>query len=33
VTLSGVNFDYDVPAWKYWYASQKSPASLDARRD
>ncbi len=33
VALSGANFDYDVPAWKYWYASQKSPASLDARRD
>ncbi len=33
VGLAGVNFDYDVPAWKYWYASQKSPASLDARRD
>ncbi len=33
VALAGVNFDYDVQAWKYWYASQKSPATLDARRD
>ncbi len=33
VVLAGVNFDFNVPAWKYWYASQKSPASLDARRD
>ncbi len=29
----GANFDFDVRAWKYWYASQKKPASLDARRD
>jgi hypothetical protein len=31
--LSGVNFDFNVPAWKYWYANQKKPATLDARRD
>lgn len=28
-----VNFDYDVRAWKYWYAAQRKPQSLDARRD
>ena len=25
VVLAGVNFDFNVPAWKYWYASQKEP--------
>jgi hypothetical protein len=29
----GVNFDYDRGQWKNWLASQKKPASLDARRD
>ncbi|HEY1784639.1 MAG TPA: hypothetical protein VGG30_03790, partial [Pirellulales bacterium] len=33
VNLASVNYEYDVPAWKRWYSSQKSPASLDARRD
>jgi hypothetical protein len=33
VALAGVNFDFDVSSWKYWYANQKKPASLDARRD
>ncbi|HEX4144894.1 MAG TPA: hypothetical protein VHY91_15425 [Pirellulales bacterium] len=33
VNLAGVNFEYDVPAWKRWYSSQKTPPSLDARRD
>jgi hypothetical protein len=29
----GVNFDFDIGQWKNWLASQKKPASLDARRD
>jgi len=29
----GVNFDYDVPAWKQWYASRKKAQSLNGRRD
>jgi hypothetical protein len=29
----GTSFNYDVRAWKYWYAAQKKPATLDARRD
>ena len=33
MTISGVNYDYDVPAWKRWYTNRKSPATLDARRD
>lgn len=34
VQLSGgVNFNFDTKAWKYWYADQKKPASLNARRD
>jgi hypothetical protein len=33
VALTNVNFNYDVGAWKYWYANQKKPATLDVRRD
>jgi hypothetical protein len=33
VKLSGVNFDFDHEAWKSWFASQRKPKSLDARRD
>jgi hypothetical protein len=33
VELTGVSFNYDEKAWKKWYAAQKKPASLDARRD
>ncbi|HTU24013.1 MAG TPA: hypothetical protein VMF30_01370 [Pirellulales bacterium] len=33
VSLAGTNFDYNVSAWKHWYASQKSPTVIDARRD
>jgi hypothetical protein len=33
VTITGQNFNYDQKSWKYWYAAQKKPASLDARRD
>lgn len=33
VTITGQNFNYDVKAWKYWFAAQKKPATLDARRD
>jgi hypothetical protein len=29
----GANFEYDKGAWKHWYAVQKKPTSLDARRD
>ena len=29
----GVSFNFDVGAWKYWFAAQKKPTSLDARRD
>jgi hypothetical protein len=29
----GVNFDFDVEAWKYWFASQKKPATINTRRD
>ncbi|MBN2024540.1 MAG: HEAT repeat domain-containing protein [Pirellulales bacterium] len=28
----GVNFDFDVAAWKSWHASRSRPAPLDARR-
>ncbi|HEV3137008.1 MAG TPA: hypothetical protein VGZ26_03875 [Pirellulales bacterium] len=33
VDLTGVSYNFDVGAWKYWYAAQKKPTSLDARRD
>lgn len=33
VKLAGVNFEFDRQAWKYWYAAQKKPKTLDARRD
>lgn len=34
VTLTdGMNFHYDIAAWKKWYASQKKQSTLDARRD
>jgi hypothetical protein len=33
VNVAGVNYDYNVPAWKRWYSSQKAPSTLDARRD
>jgi hypothetical protein len=29
----GVSFNYDVRAWKNWFAAQKKPKTLDARRD
>lgn len=29
----GVNFDFDVQAWRYWLASQKKRRPLDIRRD
>jgi hypothetical protein len=29
----GASFNFDVRAWKYWYAAQRKPQSLDARRD
>lgn len=33
VELTGQNFSYDVAAWKQWFAAQRKPDSLDARRD
>ncbi len=30
---SPTNFEFDVRAWKYWFAAQKKPQTLDARRD
>jgi hypothetical protein len=33
ILLTGTNFDFDVEAWKHWFARQKRPESLDARRD
>lgn len=30
---NGVNFNYDVPAWRTWYASIKTRDTIDARRD
>ncbi len=32
-SLSGADFQFDGQAWRYWYAAQKKPQSLDARRD
>jgi hypothetical protein len=29
----GVSYNFDIGTWKNWYASQKKPQSLDARRD
>ncbi|MEX2559571.1 MAG: hypothetical protein WD403_06630 [Pirellulales bacterium] len=29
----GVNFNYDVKTWKSWFAAQKRPHGLNARRD
>ncbi|MHB1033033.1 MAG: HEAT repeat domain-containing protein [Pirellulales bacterium] len=34
VALSGgANYNFDVRAWKTWFAAQKKPTTLDARRD
>ncbi|MGD9723276.1 MAG: HEAT repeat domain-containing protein [Pirellulales bacterium] len=33
VELTGTSFNYDIRAWKQWYAAERRPASLDARRD
>ena len=33
VGITGVNFGYDVKAWKYWYASQKKPDPIELRRN
>lgn len=33
VALTGTSFNYDERAWKKWYAAQRRPSSLDARRD
>ena len=29
----GINFGYDVEAWKRWYANKDRPTVLDLRRD
>lgn len=29
----GVNFNFDVKAWKYWFAAQKKAQTIDTRRD
>ena len=33
VSLTGVNYGYNVDLWKAWYAAQKRRPDLDARRD
>ena len=33
VGITEMNFNFDVVAWKSWFAAQKKPATLDARRD
>ena len=33
IKLTGEDFDYDVQAWKRWYASQKQPPPVGGRRD
>jgi hypothetical protein len=33
VGLTGMNFNFEQRAWKYWYAARKQPAAVDARRD
>ncbi len=33
VAITGQNFGFDQAAWRHWYAEQKKPESLDARRD
>ncbi len=33
IALTGKNFDFDVQAWKAWFAKQQKPKGLDARRD
>jgi hypothetical protein len=31
--ITGVNFTFDQPAWRRWYAAQKKPETIDPRRD
>jgi hypothetical protein len=33
VSMTGMNFQFDQRAWKNWFATQKKPANIDARRD
>ena len=34
IALSGgANFEYDKTAWRQWFAAQRGPQDLDARRD
>jgi hypothetical protein len=29
----GVNFDYDIAAWRAWYSQSQTTSSIDLRRD
>ena len=33
IQLTGQNFDFNVAAWKRWYAAQKASGDIDFRRD
>ena len=33
VALTGVNYGFDVPAWKKWFVAQKKRESIDTRRE
>ncbi|HEY4759170.1 MAG TPA: HEAT repeat domain-containing protein [Thermoguttaceae bacterium] len=33
VAITGQNFNYNQADWRHWYASQKKPEAIDARRD
>jgi hypothetical protein len=33
IALTRVNYNFDVPAWKSWYAAQRKQPAIDARRD
>jgi hypothetical protein len=33
IIITSQNFNFDTRAWRYWFAAQKKPATLDARRD
>jgi len=31
--ITGQNFGFNQAAWRRWYAAQKKPETIDARRD
>jgi hypothetical protein len=33
VAITGQNFEFNPDAWRHWYAAQKKPENIDARRD